>query len=108
MPFVTQKRRDAIDNETGDMLPLAVGDRCYIFYKEMVRKWKENPRWTTAHEIYKELCKEEIPHVDHYELGHIEHGNWEDYTAKQLAWQVFFQWYVVPYEREKEKINGSI
>ena len=49
MPFVTQERRYRIKGSLEEIQP---GDRCYVFYKEMVEKWKAEPRWTTAHNIY--------------------------------------------------------
>ncbi len=87
MPFITKERRDAI--KEGILVGWQPGDFCYIEYKAMVEKWKANPRWTTAHNIYKEMTQ-------------------NCSTAKDLAWQVFFIWYVVPYEKEKEKLNGQI
>jgi hypothetical protein len=102
MPFVTQKRRNAIDNYTEDMLPMVPGDLCYMFYKEMVQEWKENPRWTTAHNIYKKMRSETKVTYAYCPEG------LEDQCAKELAWQVFFLWWVVPYEKEKERLNGPI
>ena len=89
MPFVTQDHRDKPDIS----IP---GDRCYIFYKEMVDAWKANPRWTTANSIYM-LMK--------YETGRATSS---DRAAYELAWQVFFIKYVMPYEDLKEKENGTI
>lgn len=97
MPFITQQKRDLVEAYGLDeryFFP-EVGDRCYFFYKEMVRQWKENPRWTTAHEIYKELLQK-------------EHPGWDNCAAINLAWQVFFQLYVMPYELKKRKENGDI
>jgi hypothetical protein len=86
------------------------GDRCYYYYRKMVDKWKANPRWTTAHEIYKEVILSKLPHLiitDSNELQ-IQQELLDGFTAKQLAWQVFFIWHVVPYEKEAEERNGSI
>lgn len=95
-PFITQERRLRIQRNGLDKIDdLQPGDRCYFFYREMVDKWKENPRWTTAHEIYKDLART---------TNFIE----DDCVARELAWQIFFQWWVVPYEREMEERNGSI
>jgi len=101
MPFITQERREQLENFEANMFPLGPGDRCYLYYKEMVREWKGDPCWTTAHEIYKRILN--IP-----EHGSVECGDPDNYVAMHLAWQVFFLWYVVPYEEEKEEINGSI
>ena len=93
MPFITQKRRDAI--ETGTLTDLLEGDLCYIYYKEMVEEWRENPRWTTAHNIYgKMVCGNSLTFTEK--------------TAYELAWQVFFNLYVMPYENEKRMIHGDI
>lgn len=100
MPFIAQERRDIIDKEglSSFHLPggITPGDRCYLFYKEMIRKWKENPRWAIAHEIFAKLMIKD-DWKDH-----------DDVIAASLAWQVFFQLYVMPYEEEKRMINGDI
>ena len=99
MPFITQERRKIIEEGVGTWKVQSwwqPGDRCYVFYKKMVEQWKANPRWTTAHEIYKEVLFE--PWTE----------NRDDSTAKELAWQVFFQLYVIPYELKKREDNGDI
>lgn len=97
MPFVTQDHRDNPDMQ----IP---GDICYTFYREMVSKWKIQPRWTTAHNIYKDMSDSiQQAHIsDNFRIG------CNDCAAYQLAWQVFFQKYVMPYEDLKEKENGTI
>jgi len=105
MPFVTKDRRKIIYEEGLDGLHdypergmgPQVGDICYSYYKPMVDKWKANPRWTTAHEIYKNLHM--MP------VGKMTDDEW---AAKDLAWQVFFQLYVMPYELKKREENGDI
>jgi hypothetical protein len=110
MPFITQERRKQIDDKESDIPEMVPGDRCYLFYKEMVRRWKEKPRWTTAHEIYKELLlKDRGKFVVYDEIeGHIKRDLDDDYVAQNLSWQVFFQLYVMPYELKKRKENGDI
>jgi hypothetical protein len=93
MPFITQEDRERIDKNP--WTAGKPGELCYVFYKEMVEKWRSNPRWTTAHEIYREMCED---HANSFDEG----------AAKELAWQVFFIKYVMPYEDEKEKLNGTI
>lgn len=93
MPFTTPEARRMTD-EIG---PQVVGDRCFLFYREMVRRWKKSPRWTTAHEIYKDLMKSRS-----YERVY------DDEVAAELAWQVFFQTHVMPYELLKRNDNGSV
>ena len=96
MPFITSDRRGFIAKEgLAGLIEIQPGDRCYVFYKAMVEKWKANPRWATAHEIYKNTATE-----------------WEESedsaVAIRLAWEVFFQLYVIPYELKKREENGDI
>lgn len=98
MPFIEQGRRKIINGSQGldGLDEIKPGDRCYVFYKEMVDEWKAAPRWTTAHNIYKAMMYD---------------GNdscADSFIAHQLAWQVFFVWYVIPYELKKCKENGDI
>jgi hypothetical protein len=93
VPFVTQSHRDSPD-------PRIVGDLCYIAYKEMVDQWKANPRWTTAHNIYLGMRI----NTSHLTLT----KDLDKRTAYELAWQVFFNLYVMDYERKKREENGDI
>ncbi len=106
MPFITPERRLALARGEA---PEVVGDLCYIAYKEMVRRWKEEPRWTTAHNIFKDLKNPNHKCAFLYKnLDYTHYGSQDLGLAENLAWQVFFQNYVMPYEREKEKENGTI
>ena len=98
MPFITPVRRTIINlyGLEGLYSDVTPGDRCYVFYKAMVDKWKAEPRWTTVHEIYFKM-----------NTGTI-HNTQDDWIAQQLAWQVFFQLYVMPYELKKRNENGDI
>lgn len=87
MPFVNQEHRDNPDRT----IP---GDRCFGFYRVMVDVWKKERRWTTADAIYAEVMEIDRPP--------------EIQRAKELAWQVFFQLHVMPYELEKRAENGDI
>lgn len=94
MPFIKKERRELIDS--GEMPDIIQpGDLCYMYYKPMVEKWREEPRWTTAHEIFKSLFTTNCPDGDHS-------------AARSLAWMVFFQLHVMPYEHEKRKENGDV
>ena len=96
MPFITQDRRTAINEHgLGVLGEIAVGDVCYAYYKPMVDAWKANPRWTTAHNIHRDF----IYTVD---------NDPDCFAAYSLAWQVFFFFYVLPYEIEKCRENGNI
>jgi hypothetical protein len=93
MPFITQERREQI--AAGTLAEFQPGDRCYIHYKRLVEQWHENPRWTTAHNLYK----------SRYELSDYSD---DDDAACELAWAVFFQLHVMPYEGEKQRENGDV
>ena len=95
MPFIKPERRHWIDagKTTGREQP---GDLCYIHYKRMIDQWKASPRWTTAHNIYADIV-----------FGPNE-KDFDNHIAKLLAWQVFFQLHVIPYELKKRKENGDI
>jgi hypothetical protein len=68
----------------------------------MIERWKVNPRWTTAHEIYKEIRgKSRIYWANNPE-------GFDSLIAEELAWLVFFQLKVMPYELEKMEQNGDI
>jgi hypothetical protein len=100
MPFIKQDRRSVIDEhgKAGfDMFDLQVGDICYYYYKPMVDAWKKSPRWTTAHNLYKDVQRRQGLHQSA-----------EEKAAESLAWQVFFQLYVMPYELQKRHENGDI
>lgn len=93
MPFIPQKRRTWISEDTlGVPQP---EDRCYVYYKEMIRKWKVYPSWTVAHHIYWDVKL------------NTEEG-YDNQFAKELAWQVFFQLEVIPYELRQREKNGDV
>ena len=96
MPFIEQRRRDII-NRLGlsALREIKPGDRCYVYYKEMVDAWNKEPRWTTAHEVTKTMLI-------------AEGDSTTEATARFLAWHVFFNTHVMPYERKKQKENGGI
>ena len=100
MPFIKQWRRSIIELKGLEALELTdaiePGDRCYVYYSQMVGAWRANPRWTTAHNIMKSFGLTEPIASD------------DDFIAAHLAWQVFFQLYVMPYELKKRKENGDI
>lgn len=95
MPFITQERRQALANGEG---PQSVGDLCYLSYKDMVRIWKEHPRWRTAHAIYSQVVREKRGDA----------ATFDQKVALDLAWQIFVLKHLIQYEDEKEKENGTI
>lgn len=94
MPFILKSRRPLIDS--GSIKPdlWEPGDRCYVYYKQMVQKWKASPRWTTADSIYRDVL--------------LHNFTVEDRAAIELAWQVFFNLYVLPYELLKREEQGDV
>lgn len=106
MPFIKEERREMINKDQYFSIStteegIQPGDRCYYYYKPMVDRWKANPRWTTAHEIYKDVLRVMVEQK-------FEEFPTDDYIAMKLAWQVFFQLYVMPYELRKREENGDI
>jgi hypothetical protein len=83
MPFINEERRKDPDMQ----IP---GDRCFIYYREMMRVWRLNPRWTTVDEIAKTFF------VD------------DQLRAAFLAFMVFFNREAMPYEEQKAKENGEV
>ena len=94
MPFLTKSRRTLIDANKVPRDKWTPGDLCYTYYKSMVDKWRANPSWTLADEIYRDTLRHNF--------------TVEDSAAAQLAWQVFFQLYVMPYELKKRQENGDV
>lgn len=95
MPFITKEQRNIV----AAIGPQVVGDQCFLYYRDMLRRWRKSPRWTTAHEIYSDLlAKQRDP-------GRMTDS---DLVAHELAWQVFFQLHVVAYEINKRIENGEV
>ena len=99
MPFVCEKCR-MVGHK-----PCAVGDLCYNAYRYLIISWRLTRRWTTAHNLLKDLAwwtlKEWATYRTKYGLA--------DYVvASILAYKVFFNKEVMVYEDEKEKENGKI
>jgi hypothetical protein len=103
MPFTTGEDRRITDA----IGPQTVGDRCFLFYREMLRAWRKSPRWTTAHELYRDMVM--LPGVAPDPLNRPDKVQEykDDRTAVELAWQVFFQLHVMPYELQKRTLNGE-
>lgn len=83
MPFIKAEHRD----NPNVNIP---GDRCYIEYSNMMKKWRADPRWTTVDDIACLLFPGQFA------------------RARFLAFLVFFSKTVIPYEDKKEKENGTI
>ena len=91
MPFVDQEYRDNPDME----IP---GDRCYLLYKELLDEWENSPRWTTVDTMLNDF------------LNNVDQGKVpkRHRAAAILAFMVFFQLHVIPYELKKREENGDI
>ncbi len=88
MPFVPQSNRDAM---ASGMPPITVGDKCYLAYKKIMGQWKESPRWTSIHIMFRDTF-----------------GVTDDKAAEMLAFLVFFSLHGVDYELDKRDENGDI
>lgn len=107
MPFIEQRRRAIIEKEgleglavfakpgVAGMTGLQLGDLCYVAYKRLIDEWKKEPRWSTAHRLFKEELMARVETRDQT-------------AARSLAWQVFFNLIVIPYELKKREENGDI
>jgi hypothetical protein len=111
MPFVTQTKRRELDTN-GVAAATEVGDLCYVAYRWMMDRWKAEPRWRTAHVIYRAVRGTEAQFTvfptnlpqdfwQRFKAGDLQ-------SAIDLAWQVFFQLHVMHYEHQKREENGDI
>jgi len=110
MPFTTPEKRKKVDTLTDQEVReilltykstefgFNVGDKCYYFYKKMMIKWHKERRWTTIHNIYKQM------------RGQVKLNNIDEdaQRAYELAFKVFFSRHAMKYEDEMEKRNGII
>lgn len=119
MPFVVDQVRDEIA-EKGYQVAAQVGDLCFIFYHEILLKFKEKPRWTTIHNLKKTYVinpkmdthirevGDELTKVGKlYGVDKVYDYN-DLFTAAALAFDVFFYFYAMPYEIQKREENGEI
>ena len=92
-------------------MPEKVGDICCLSYEPMVRKFLANPSWTTIHRI-----KEQVDNgvwkrtfLDSRAETFAPHFLQSDLvTATHLAWEVFFEFFAVPYEKQRFEENGGV
>ena len=94
MPFIKKERREVLDAGKKLLNPKP-GDYCYVEYKKMVDRWRDEPSWTTADAIYHDSRQQDI-------------SGMRPNVTRDLAWQVFFNLHVMPYELEKRRENGDI
>jgi len=103
MPFITSEARRMTDT----LGPKEVGDRCFLYYRKMLRAWRASPRWTTAHELYRDMVMM-AAECENPRLTILAAEKIDDRAARELAWQVFFSLHVLPYELQKRTLNGEI
>ncbi len=103
MPFITGEARRMTDN----IGPKVVGDICFLHYRKMLRAWRTSPRWTTAHDLYRDLIVTPRLHDAAITDG-FSQRTLDEVSATELAWQVFFIKHVWPYEQMKCTENGEI
>lgn len=89
MPAVKQDRRAPLLR--GDLQPTEKGDLCYLEYVPLITAWRNERRWTTAHNEFKRLFNTD-----------------DGQTAKFLAFLEFYIREVHVYENEKFEENGNI
>ncbi len=88
MPFVPQENRKKMAE--GEP-PQTVGDECYLHYRQLIKQWKKEPRWTTWHNQVKDVLN-----ID------------DDGAARLSALLVHFVLQIMPYEIKKRKENGDV
>jgi hypothetical protein len=89
MPAIKQDRR--VPLLMGDLKPTEKGDLTFLEYVPLVRAWRKERRWTTAHNEFRRL----------FDVT-------DEQAAKFLAFLEFYIREVHPYENEKFEENGEI
>lgn len=126
-PFVIAEIREKI-RQLGFGEADAVGDLCYIAYREMMDRWNTSPRWTTIHYIRKEFVTQpkesaflkqvqtELVSKAKIEFAGFVRSDGQPYkfdwadleTAAALAFDVFMHFHGIEYEKKKREENGDI
>lgn len=118
-PFVVEDIRKKI-RELGFHEADAVGDLCFISYREMMDRWNASPRWTTIHYIKKEFVTQALQSeflrkiasdlgTKYSKDGVLAKFDEADIvTAASLAFDVFMAFHGIPYEIKKRDENGDI
>jgi|GEM_PF-3564832 len=109
MPFTTTEARlETVEHPSKALL--IPGNRTWAIYREMKRLWKLERRWTTADTIYRDFVFD--TEFNDFLVGLSNKApllGWMDICcASHLAWQVFFNLEVMPYELEKRAENGEV
>lgn len=88
MPFIPKDERRIL---AAGAAPTTPGQMCYLEYVKLMEAWKKEPRWTTAHNLFKQAFNKT-----------------DAQAARMLAYMVFFLWEIENYELDKEITNGPI
>lgn len=109
MPFIQSDKRPLVRSNPTQYMK-EPGDRCYLIYAEMMRLWRLSPRWTTADKIHEDFVMnvEDNAFLEALYSKSPMTGWNELCNAASLAWQVFFNEEVLPYEARKKRENGAI
>lgn len=109
MPFIPPNQRDAIKLR-GIEACETVGDVCYVFYCHLMTAWNEEKRWRTAHRLYDLECDPADNEYFQLVYSKLEKKfELKDVAkASALAYKVWFQLHVMPYEIEMINKNGNI
>lgn len=118
-PFVIADIREKI-RQLGFGEADAVGDLCFIAYREIMDRWNASPRWTTIHYIKKEFVTQALQSdflrkiamdlgIKYSKDGVLAKFDEADIvTASSLAFDVFMAFHGIPYEIKKKEENGDI
>lgn len=110
MPFIEPRSRDRI-KLLGCEVSENVGDLCYVFYKHMMLCWEDEPRWRTAHRMFRQFSEE--PEATEY-FQHVYDKVMHKFEladvvcAAKLAFIEFYRNHVSKYEDLKRDENGDI
>lgn len=110
MPFVEPRNRDLIKIH-GPSACESVGDLCYVFYCHIMTVWREEPRWRTAHRLFKDFS-EQPKACEYFEYVYNKLANKFELAdvvcAAKLAYNEFYRNHVSKYEDLKRVENGDI
>lgn len=109
MPFVPPLNRDKIHLQ-GPSACESVGDLCFVFYEHIMKAWIHEPRWRTAHRLY-DLFADPIENEFFTAIYNQVETKFElkdVFKAAGLAYHVFFQLHIIPYEIQQREKNGDI
>jgi len=107
MPYIHPSEQYAIEQGAQ---PTTVGQLNWLITKELIKRWKVQPRYTTAHALCHAFVMEPKNNDFLKALSrHNAHFTWMDVqTAAYMAFQEFYRRVVARYEQQKAKENGDV